>query len=225
MPDRPNLNPPAENASDKLMALVRVAASVNPYASAALETLLTFTGTGIENRWHRWADRMADELRNQPAKIAEELPNNERFITALLHATQIATRNHSSEKLDALRNGVFSSIPLPSYDESLQVHFLQLIDRFTRWHFELLRVINEPNFMKNHGVGRENALRYFQKRFPTEFEKDRTLLELILSELSASGLIEQWTPRTYSDFGGSPMNPCLTVIGKHFLDFISAEPK
>jgi hypothetical protein len=226
MPSRHNLTPPKETTSDKFLALIRAASSIAPPVGVALESILALVGTSIESRKQRWAERIVEEIKNMPLEIAESLPKNERFVSALLYALQIAMRNHSKEKLDALRNGVFATIPPPSYEESLQLQFLQLIDRFTRWHFAFLRVINEPNFMKDHGLGRESTLGYFQKRFPTEFGgSDRTLMELIMADLSTSALIEQWAPRTYSAFGGSPINPRLTDIGRHFLSFISEPGK
>jgi hypothetical protein len=113
-------------------------------AAALFNALLT---PSLTKRKDKWMQSLADglvELQETNAKItAENLINNEEFITAVMQTTQIAMRNHENEKLDALKNAVLH-IANESVETNMHAMFINLIDVMTPWHIKLLRFFHDP---------------------------------------------------------------------------------
>jgi hypothetical protein len=109
------------------------------------------------------------ELEQRQVK-QEELRENDGFITTVFEASQIASRNHEKEKLDALRNAVVNSgLPTAPVDPLKQM-FLTWVDRFTVWHLRILAVLDNPkDWFAKHG-------KYFQHTMGTT---DKILIEAL----------------------------------------------
>jgi hypothetical protein len=155
----------------------------------------------------------------------ENLPENETFITTILHATQSALRNHQAEKLEALRNAVLNSaLPNPP-EEDLQLIFINWVDELTTWDLRILRLFDGPikwgeennKKMPTHWyIGSiDQVLEYAypelagKKELYSQFYNNlnsRGLAGLTSGMMSAQGMVESRT----------------TPIGRQFLQFITS---
>lgn len=130
---------PKENAADKFLVGTKAFVKMLPAGSLVAYLIDQIVKPQINERFKEWMEAVSILLNENTSEI-DLLKNNQRFITNFIHATQIAGRTHQKDKLKALQNAIVNSIPNPSYSESLQVHFLHLVDRFTEWHLKVLRI-------------------------------------------------------------------------------------
>ena len=95
----------------------------------------------------QWLEQLAEvvsELQDRVADLSEPLEDNERFLTAVLYANQIAMRAHQEDKLRALRNAVRNSALKSAPDDDRQLMFLRFVDDFTVSHIRILAVFDNP---------------------------------------------------------------------------------
>ena len=97
----------------------------------------------LARRRDEWLQALADGLRDLQERVrgfrVESLSNNEAFVTAVMHASQTAIRNHQREKRQALRNAVLNVAANRAPKEDVQLMFLNFIDTLTPWHLHVLR--------------------------------------------------------------------------------------
>ena len=139
--------PPRETKEDIAHAAGRGFAGAIPFAGqSAIEIFSTIVTPPIERRKDAWRVRVGkaiEELEGFRAGIVEELQNNEAFVDTLMQASTVAMRTSQVEKLEALRNAI-QNAALAEPDDSLRPMFLQLVDRFTPMHLELLALLDDP---------------------------------------------------------------------------------
>jgi len=62
----------------------------------------------IEKRKKAWLEQLAEVLTEVQERVKdltpEKLVENEAFVTVVMHASQVAIRNHQQAKLEVLRN-------------------------------------------------------------------------------------------------------------------------
>ncbi len=200
-----------------IKSLCNVGAAVGATAHPAL-ALLSVGAEAIDQIQSRVASRRSQEfvedvaddlyLANKAGKLTveqiQQVISSEEFNSALLQARMIAARTHQEEKLEALRNAVLNvavaTVPL----EDQQLIFLNLIDRFTPIHLQLLSHI---------GV--------HTPRLKVENE----LSNQALQDLNNSGLLKDGRPftarnRDYPNLLTSGTWE-ISPIGRKFLNFIT----
>jgi hypothetical protein len=100
---------PKQSKGDVAHSIVKAGLSSVPViGSAAAELFQNVVQPPLEKRRIQWMDQVGKkltELEENGLKL-EELQENEQFISAAMHASQIALRNHQSEKLESLRNAL-----------------------------------------------------------------------------------------------------------------------
>lgn len=87
----------------------------------------------------------------------ENLSDNEIFITTVMHATQVAIRNHQREKLEALRNAVISSALGVHVDQDMQQMFLEFIDGLTPSPLRVLSFLDDPRAIFQNKSGKSHS--------------------------------------------------------------------
>jgi hypothetical protein len=117
------------------------------------------------------------------------------FITAVMHASRSAIKNHQQEKREALRNAVLNSASRNAPEEDLQLMFLNWIEEFTPWHIKILKYFEDPVgwFNKNkispkrytHGSPGHGLTQAFP-----ELEDKRNFYDQIITNLYSKGLIK-----------------------------------
>lgn len=139
---------PKATVGDRVHAVVRSGLGTIPIGgAAAIEFLCAIWVPPLERRRNQWCEALGERLqRLEDAGLtsAEDLAENEVFITTMMHASQVALRNHHADKLDALRNAVLNAALPDPPDESIQHMFIQLVDEFTVWHIRILRFLQDP---------------------------------------------------------------------------------
>lgn len=219
------------SVGDYAHAGMRAGLSTAPFLGGPLaEFFSVVIAPPLEKRRTAWLVEIFSRLKILEGKIEgfkiENLAQNEIFISTLLYATQAAMRTHQDEKLAALRNAVINSATRLSVDENLQLMFLNLVDRYTRWHLIILHFLDDP---RQYGVrnkisypswsmgGTASVLEY---AIP-ELKDKRNFYDQIVKELFSDGLLnsETFMHTTMTDQGMFASR--TTEMGKQFLDFIS----
>ncbi len=225
------ISPPKENAADKFLTGGKAFIGIMPAGSLVTYLLDQIIKPPVQERIKEWMEHVSASLNQHGADI-ESLKDNPRFITAFIQASQIASRNHQEDKLKALHNAVINSIPGPSYAESLQIHFLHLVDRFTEWHLKVLKIFYDTNWLANAGIGpfghgRTATDDVIKKYYPDDLGWGREVfLDLILDDLQTTRLIQtEWNSVNSVGMNQAASTPSLTTMGLAFLDFIEDSGK
>lgn len=115
---------------------------------AAAEIFSTVIVPPLTKRRDEWIESIANGLKELEEKDEgfkiEELANNDMFITTVMHASQVAIRNHQEEKLEALKNAVLNAASPNAPEEDIQLMFLHFIDTLTPWHIRILTFFEDP---------------------------------------------------------------------------------
>lgn len=216
---------------DYAHAGVRAGLSTAPFLGGPLAEFFSIViAPPLEKRRTAWMVEIFFRLKKLEEKVEgfkiENLAQNAVFISTLLYATQAAMRTHQDEKLAALRNMVINSAIMPSVDENLQLMFLNLVDRYTRWHLIILHFLDDPR-----EYGKRNSISYpnwsmggtatvLEYAIP-DIKGQRKFYDQIVKELFSDGLLNSDTfmHTTMTDQGMFASR--TTDMGKQFLAFIS----
>jgi len=219
------------SVGDYAHAGVKAGLSTAPFLGGPLaEFFSVVVAPPLEKRRSEWLIEIFSRLKMLEEKVEgfkiESLAQNEVFISTLLYATQVAMRTHQREKLVSLRNAVINSAIRPTLDENLQLMFLNLVDRYTRWHLIILHFLDEP---RQYGI--RNKISYpswsmggtsavLEHAFP-ELKNKRQFYDQIVKELFSDGLLnsDSFLHTTMTEQGMFASR--TTEIGKQFLGYIS----
>jgi len=86
---------------------------------------------------------LLEELSSKGVDL-KTLQDNSEFITVVMHASQIAVRNHHEFKKEALRNAIRNVAIGQTIDDAIRHVFLDLIDTFAELHVRILRLYQAP---------------------------------------------------------------------------------
>jgi hypothetical protein len=235
-----DVDPPSAEKLDYALGVLRSVVTAIPGVGGSITELMsTFLNSPLAKRRDEWFKQLAlaiVELQQSGSGLtAQELLNDERFITAVFSASSIAMRNHKAEKLAALANAVKSSVVLPMVDEDEQSMFMRYIDELTSWPIKMLRLFFDPNshfaemglaepwlFKQSNALwGRSKSSHEFvTKAFPGLETKWHFLNQLVY-DLAQRGLIAtSGLQDTLPDIG-----PYTTFAGNRFMAFICADEK
>jgi hypothetical protein len=167
-----------------------------------------------------------EELREKrPGLDWDELLRSDQFITATLHATQTALKNHQKEKLEALKNAMLNVAVGTDLGEDLQMVFLRYIDELTHWHLRILGYFQDPEAVwRKHQERTPNLIIGSIKEgvfieYP-ELNKDRNLYQQLVSDLKARGLLDAFEDGLMSPTGALASR--TSDLGRRFISFIQA---
>lgn len=202
MIDKEDIDPTVEPTEDKIHRVIRAGIGLLPIGSGtAIELFNSIITPPIEKRRTKWMIDVSDALKkleSQKRFTLDDLSQNEGFISLLISASQIAIKNHSREKLDALRNSILNVASGANYEESAQILFLNLIDSFSPLHLRILKIFNEGFVWSNEGYSKPSDNEVPQMLVPSIgsykelLDVDRDLLVLCLKDLVNNDLIWNW---------------------------------
>jgi hypothetical protein len=222
------------STGDYINTGIKAGLSTAPYIGGPIAEFFSFViAPPLEKRRTEWLIEIYKRLllleKTSEKFKPENLAKNEKFFSVFLQATQIAMRTHQKEKLDALRNAVTNSILQPDIDESLQLMFLNLIDRYSPWHLKLLHFFSElrqnsGNYeVKNSEI---SLLSYthdaIDRTFP-ELIGNQDFYEQIVKELVSHGLLDITTSYGKKMTDQKIVAFEITEMGKKFLEFIASQ--
>jgi len=134
--------PKDRTAGDWMHAIAKAAVSAVPVVGSPAAEMFGFLvvapASKRRDEWLRTVWERLVAIESRIPGLIEALPSNEEFVSAALHATQMAMRSHQNEKLTALRNAVVNVAAgiAPSADRQLM--FLAWVDAFTPMHIAFL---------------------------------------------------------------------------------------
>jgi len=221
---------PKTTALDVGHTAIKAALSAIPIAGGpAAELFAAIVTPPIVERRDRWIQSIGEELLQLKDTVAgfsaEGLSSNPQFITAVMHATASAARNHQQEKLDALRNAVLNVALSNEPDEDLQQIFFGYIDDLQPWHLRILSFYQNPEeWFRRNQANKPNLefgapIHALQTAFP-ELRSYSELVNQMVKDLHNRGLFGS------DSLGGTMTEQGIfasrtTEIGNRFLRFIS----
>lgn len=213
------LTAPKQSKTDIAHTLAKVGLSAIPgVGGPAVELFQYLIQPPLEKRRGEWMVQVGEKLQELETKglKLDELQKNEEFVSAVMHASQIALRTHQSEKLDALRNAIVNVAKGQAPDATLQNVFLNLVDSFTELHLRILKVFQAPSPPPGLSVGGlSNVLEHNIPRLRSH----RELYDQLWKDLYTRGLVDTGgLHMTMSDSGLGQKR--TTGIGDAFISFI-----
>ena len=213
------LQVPEKTKGDAAHAIVKAGLSAIPVIGGPLAELFqNVILPPLDKRRAEWMQKVGQkllELEESGLKL-EDLRENEEFISAVMHATQIALRTHQNEKLRALRNAILNVAKGQAPEEVLQHVFLNLIDSFTELHLRILKLFQNPELPPNPSMGKLSDV--LEHNIPG-LRGRRDLYDQIWRDLYSHGLVS--TDNLHQTMTGHGLGQKRTTgMGDAFLRFI-----
>lgn len=146
--------PVVEPEGDRVHRLVRAAIGLIPLGSGTvLEIFNAIITPPVEERRDEWMREITTEINElYERNILEngELLKNDEFISILIHASQLAIKNHQEDKLEALRNVVLHSLIPSDLSIDKKFSFLGILDQITPTHIHVLKVMKNGLLWASH---------------------------------------------------------------------------
>jgi len=142
-----NLESPKATKSDTAHAIIKAGLSAIPAVGGpAVELFQHLIQPPLERRRAEWMATVGEKLQELESRgiNIEELGQKDEFISAVMHASQIALRTHQDEKREALRNAVFNVAAGQSPGEALEHMFFEWIDSLSVLHIQMLKLFQNP---------------------------------------------------------------------------------
>lgn len=226
-----DLTPPKETKGDQVHTAARALLGAVPHAGGALaEFFDKLVVPPLEARRDEWRAQMAEELERLIEEVegltSQTLQDDDAFISAVAHASQIALRSHQAEKRDALRNAVLNVAAGMAPDEDTQLMFLYMIDVLTPSHLRILKLFESPEVYANaRGVGLSHmGMGGHGQLVETVFPKlkgRREFYDVLIRDLHTRGLTSvERTGVTMTGHG--LLAKRTTQLGDDFLRFIAS---
>lgn len=220
-----SLDPPKPSAGDTAFAIARAGLSTIPIVGgAAVELLQLVIQSPLEKRRNAWVQQVGAKLHELEAQgfQLDTLQTNDEFISAVLHASQIALRTHQREKLEALRNAIANIALGQKPDETVQHVLLSLLDSLTAMHLRILNAFETKAAPR--GVSSRGLDTWLERAVP-ELKDRRDVYGMLWRDLHAKGLVTtqrlgDWAPEDQRE-----VSPRVTSLGRQLLEFITELPR
>lgn len=141
------LEPPKASKGDAAHAITKAGLSAIPVIGGpAVELFQHLVQPPLERRRQEWMTSVGEKLKELEDRGIDigKLGQSEEFISAVMHASQIALRTHQEEKREALRNAVFNIASGQSPGEALEHMFFDWIDSLSLLHLQILKLFQAP---------------------------------------------------------------------------------
>jgi hypothetical protein len=180
-----SLQPPQRTWGDTAHTLARAGIGTLPIiGNAGTELFTAIVTPPLEKRRESWRARIGERiiaLETAGYLKAEDVENNEPFISAVTRASQMAMATHDQEKLDMLANAALNAAIGQETDEAKRQLFLRFVDELTVWHIRLLKYLQDTTAARAaRGLSPKSILlagsirHVLDGAFP-ELERDETL--------------------------------------------------
>lgn len=211
---------PERSGRDIAHSVTKAGLSALPIVGGpAAELFQNIVQPPLERRRVAWMADLGERLEELDKKglNLENLKDNDQFISAAMHASQLALRTHSEEKRDALRNAVTNIAVGQAPEEAMQHVFLNFVDTLTELHIRILRLFQAPRPPQNITVGGLN--RVLEHSMP-EMKERRQVYDQLWRDLYLGGLVN--TDSLHTSMSGPGLSEKRTTrLGDEFLSFIS----
>jgi hypothetical protein len=218
----PKQVPPTPEAvgGDNAHVAAKAAISLVPILGGSLAELFQLVvQPPLEQRRNEWMEEIGGLIQELLAdeKSLDDLQENEEFISAVMHASQIALRNHQVSKRNALRNSLNNIALGQSPEEAVQHIFLDLIDTLSELHVRILRVFHSPSAPSGLSVGGISSV--LEANIP-DLRGKRELYDQFWRDLYLRGLLNTDDAHFTMTLTGLSERR-TTRLGGQFMEFIS----
>jgi len=220
---------PKKTGGDLAYSVVKAALSAIPVAGGPVAELFAYlVAEPIAKRRDAWIGEIAGKLQELEQRaeqpLIEKLRDDPSFTTVLLGASQIAMRNHQTEKITALRNAVLNAALGELPDDVERGIVLALVDRLTPAHMAVLSLMQEPT--KHEAVVAYTAhlmmggLAQVVTAGVPSLAGRNELVEIIWRDLNEAGLLNS-SGLNATMSGRGLTEKRTTAFGDRFLKFVS----
>jgi len=214
---------PQKTAGDTAHAIAKAGLSAIPVVGGpAVELFQHVVQPPLERRRAMWMADVGEKLKDLEANglKLESLQDNEQFISAVMHASQVALRTHQEAKLQALKNAVLNVANGQAPEETLQHLFLNFVDSLTEQHLRILKVFQAPTPPPGMSMG---GLGHVLEHNIPELRNRQDLYVQLWKDLFSRGLVNS-DGMNVTMSGSGLATKRTTGMGDTFLSFI-AEPR
>ncbi len=218
-----------DNTKDVLHSLTKGAVSSIPIAGGVLgETFSLLVKSPVEKRRDEFLEDLFKRIKklenkNNEFKI-ENLQKNDIFISALIHAIQIAVKNHQKEKIEMLRNAVINSATIQN-PNSEKLFFLNLIDEITPLHIIAMKFFVKKGLNTRKWGESFSVLKKYKIGELATVMIEKDLLNKNLIKKIKGKIGGDYDTTSFDDENASEYNSyhiSLTDFGESFLNFIKS---
>jgi len=211
---------PKTTKGDAAHAIIKAGLSAIPVVGGpAVELFQHLVQPPLERRRGEWMAAIGEklqELENRGIDI-EVLGQKDEFISAVMHASQIALRTHKEEKRKALINAVFNVASGQSPGEALEHMFLEWVDSLSVLHIQILNLFQNPTPPPGMSMGGLSSV--LEYNMPHLKGRSHIYIQ-IWRDLYSRGLVNTDGMNTTMSSQGLAVKR-TTAIGDEFLRFIS----
>tara|TARA_R110002124_G_scaffold60757_1_gene166539 strand:- start:8513 stop:9196 length:684 start_codon:yes stop_codon:yes gene_type:complete len=184
----------------------------------------------LEKRRAEWMNEVAQKLKELESLGQvdfDKLKDNEEFLDIVLQSTSYALKTSEKEKINSLKNALLNTAKGESPDKTKSQIFLTQIDKFTKWHIKILKLIDNPrDWFERAGkqppsymMGSISSM--LKDAFP-ELKSQDELVDIIWKDLENVGFHKTGSVKSTMS-GDGVLSERTTEFGKEFLEFISNE--
>lgn len=224
------IKPPGDSKIEAAAAVAKGLVSIIPFIGGLTSEIGNLYFNPLEKRKQKWTEEVSaalNQIREELHLLPEQLQENEGFISVLYQASEMAMRNHQTEKLSALRNALVASA-VPGRDYDLKLKMLRFIDELSIAHIRVLGVfLLHANYFSGYT---ELDQVFFTVRDFLKDPLDRVMFRLIVQDLDARFLIvlgdvedfEEFKSKKQTLVGGASgfQSMFVTELGISFLAYI-----
>jgi len=186
---------------DLAHSITKAGLSGIPVIGGPLAEIFSFgVETPLEKRRNNFLIGLDERMKNfekQKLLSFESLKNNDNFIDIVIHAVQIALRNSSREKINALQNAVINSALKINIDTDSKFMYLNFINELTEIQIKIIKILYEPRsyIEKLFEINKNNIPQGYTyvdvlKDLRKILDVDKVLYDVSIKRLETDGLID-----------------------------------
>jgi hypothetical protein len=221
---------PTPTLRDHARVLAEAVIELVPVVGGSATTLAgAIVQPRLERRQTAWLQRLGDGFEELSSRVDDlelaQMQQDDRLVTTILEATQVAARTYEEEKLDALRNACLNAALPNDLRGEYERAFVRFVDELSPIHLRVLTYLADPTeWFNSHGIEREDygsapRREPFERAFP-ELVPESPLCELILRDLGQAGLADVGGLNGMVT-GNNVYAPLATELGRQFLRFVT----
>jgi len=201
--------------------VVKTVTSEIPFVGTLLSCIIDeVKSNSMQKRQEEWMETIEEKLR-QCAIDLETIGTNENFTTAIIKATEIAAKTAEKEKKVYLANAVANAIDF-SADESILMIYMELLEKYTVWHLQVLsHFVNPARGIERGDEYMGGADSPLYRRYPHMRER-ADLVDKIVVDLQNEGMLSSGNYMHCTMTNSGMYAKRTTKLGDDFIQFISS---
>lgn len=206
----------ARTAGDAVVAGV-------PFVGGSLGVLL---GEVVRPSYQKRVDAWLVELGEVVERLESDsdnfewksLEDNELFVSAVVHATEIALGTALEDKIEMLKSGLANIATGEMSDDFLAMRFLTFVEELTPEHFYVLAYSVDPA-PSNSSWGPEDKATPRSLIDLSDLEVKPSIVDLIIADLASRSLIDTST-LSKTAAGDDALTSFATSLGRQLIKFV-----